>query len=140
MNEEKVMQAALENSMRLFPPCVHNFKLQKEVNFLSEGFSKEEIMFTSPFTNKKQLLLSTFGTVNGAVALFYPGVIEKMMKVMEGPFLAVFMNINDVMIFERTDIASGRQFAGTAKSGSKLGEMLSGKLYLCDEKGIHVKD
>lgn len=138
MSEETVMKCAMENSMRLFPPCVYDNRKQQEVNFLTEEFSREDITFKSPFGGKDTILLSTIGTTNGAVALFYPGVVDKMMQIMNGSFLAVFMNINDVMILDRKDVDTGRQFAHTAKATSKLGEMLSGKLYLCDENGISI--
>ena len=76
------------------------------------------------------------------MALFYPGVIEKMMKIMGAPFQAVFMNINDVMIFAKDD-PMAYHFAQTAKESSRMGEKLSGKMFLCDGKqvipGIVVK-
>ena len=57
-----------------------------------------------------------------------------MMKVMGGPFQAVFMNINDVLIFDKNDNAA-YSFAKTAQKGNTgMGEMLSGKVYMCDGK------
>ena len=83
-----------------------------------------------------QILLSSSATTNGALALLYPGVVEKMMKIMGGPFNAVFMNINDVMIFDlKNPMASN--YAEQAKESGKLGEMLSGKVYMCDENGVN---
>ena len=130
---EKVMQDALENSMRLFPPCVYDQKVQKEVNFLSGSFTKKDIIIKA--FRRNLILLSTTKTTNGALALFYPGVVEKMMEVMGGPFVAVFMNINDIMIFDRND-PNADSFVASAKQSGHMGEMLSTKKYLCDEKGI----
>ena len=130
---EEVMQEALENSMRLFPACVYSKKAQKEVDFLATDLTKEDISINS--FGKKLLLLSTMKTTNGALALFYPGVVEKMMGIMGGPFVAVFMNINDVMIFDRKD-RSADMFAESARSSDHMGEMLSKKKYLCDKNGI----
>ena len=58
------------------------------------------------------------------------------MKIMGGPFQAVFMNTNDVLIFDKEDGAAYR-FAKTAKKGENgVGEKLSEKIYLCD--GQHL--
>jgi hypothetical protein len=137
--EDRVMREALENTARLYPACVFDQRTGKEEDFLEKEFTKQDITFHAVYD---QILLSTFKTTNGAVALFYPGVIEKMMKIMGGPFQAVFMNINDVMIFDKDD-PMAYHFAQTAKESSKMGEMLSGKMFLCDGKqvipGIVVK-
>lgn len=137
ISEEEVLDGALQNTARLFPPCVFNKKTGQKINFLAEkGLTKNDI--TSPFLPIfpiECILLSTFTTTNGAVALFYPGVINKMMKIMGGSFVAVFMNINDVMICDK-----GSPFVDSIKAiaqeASPLGERLSKSVYVCDKKGI----
>ena len=134
ISEEDVLNEALKNTARLFPPCVFNKKSGQEVNFLTEeGLSKKYI--TAPFFPIECILLSTFTTTNGSVALFYPGVIDKMLKIMGGSFIVVFMNINDVMI---CDMGSPfvKSFTEMAQHASQLGEMLSKSAYVCNEKGI----
>ena len=130
--EEKVIRDALENTARLYPPCVYDQRTHKEENFLEKEFTKDDITFR---LRTDQILLSTFTSTNGAVALFYPGVAEKMKKIMGGPFVAVFMNINDIMIFDKDD-EMAYHMAQTARVSSKLGEMLSEKMYLCDGENI----
>ena len=131
VEEDVVMHHALENTARLYPPCVYDQRTRKEENFLEKEFTREDIMFQAP--HGKLLTLSTFETNNGAVSLFYPGVIEKMLRIMGGPFQAVFMNTNDVLIFDKHDHAA-YSFAKTAQGSTGLGEMLSGKIYMCDGK------
>ena len=76
ISEEVVLDEALKNTARLFPPCVFNKKTGKEVNFLTEkGLTKKDI--TAPFFPIECILLSTFTTTNGAVALFYPELSRK---------------------------------------------------------------
>lgn len=65
--EEVVMKNAMENSMRMFPPCVYNKTLQKEVNFLTEDFSKEDITFS--YLNQVSILLSTFETIKSLFSI-----------------------------------------------------------------------
>lgn len=129
---EQVMQDALENSAKLFPACTFDYRRQKEVDFLTADFSRRDIAVAG-----NHFLISTFKTINGALALFYPGVVEKLVEMMGGAFKVVFMNINDVMIFDLNDpMAKG--YARTASTSSEMGEMLSKRCYKCDETGIYV--
>ncbi len=125
--EDQVFQDALTNTARLYPPCVYDQRTGQEENFYEKDFTRKDISMMN------HILLSTFTNTNGAVSLFYPGVVQKMMTIMDGPFAAVFMNTNDVMIFGRNDSRIAH-FAMTAKKSGALGEMLSGKPYLCDGK------
>ena len=132
MEEEvgQVMQNALENSARLFPACAYNKNTDKEVDLLKDDFTREDITLYG-----NHFLISTFRTVNGSLALFYPGVVDKLMELMGGEFIAVFMNINDIMIFDRHD-ASSKRYARTSSQSDEMGEMLSKRRYLCNEEGI----
>lgn len=68
-----------------------------------------------------------------------PGVAEKMLQVMGGPFLAVLMNVNDVMILKEND-SRARMLAKQAKeTNGEMGEMLSGMIYICDKSGIRPR-
>lgn len=134
---EQIFEDALRNTAELFPACVYDFKTGNEVDFLkTENLTLRDI--EAPFPLKNVVMLSTMPSVNGAIALFYPGVIEKMMKIMKRPFLAVFMNTTDVMIFERTDMRRALQMTKTAKTDTGMGEPVSGSVYICDEKGVHM--
>ena len=129
--EEKIMEDALINTMRFSRPCVYDTSKQQEVDVLEEDFVFENITIMH-----ENVLMSTFSPTNGAISLFYPGVREKMMKVLGGPFNAVFMNVNDVMLFKiGNPLASN--YLSQAKELDKMGEMLSTKMYLCDENGIN---
>ena len=130
VSEDQAIQDALENTARLYPASVYDKRTQQEEKFMEKEFTREDITM---HLLQDILLLSAMNTPNGAVSIFYPGVIPKMMKIMGGPFQAVFMNINDVLIFDRTD-RTAVNFLNQAKESSKMGEMLSSKLYLCDEE------
>ena len=131
---DKVIDEALANTSRLFPACVYDYRKSSEedmpVNFLEGDFERKDLT-----PDGRTILLSTFKTTNGAAALFYPGVAEKMMRIRGGAFWVVFMNINDAMIFERGDRLA-EEYARAAKRGGGLEEMLSSRIYLCSEKGI----
>jgi len=127
---QEALDNALENTARIYPACVYDQRVSQEVDLLSGDFSKEDLMLL-PGT----FAVSTFKTTNGAAALFYPGVVQKLMTIMGGPFVAVFMNINDTMIFAVEDSKS-KEMARKAGKPGPFGEMLSGKRYRCDENGV----
>ena len=131
--ENEVIKNALDNTARLYPACVYDQRTNKEENFLEGEFTRDDI--SMKVMNGSVVMLSTERKNNGAAALFYPGVIDKMMKIMGGPFQAVFMNTTDVMIFDSTD-RRAISFAEVAKKPGEFGEMLSGKIYLCDGKDM----
>lgn len=138
VTEEQVLDDALKNTCRLFPPHVFNLRTGKEVNFLTENLKKEDLMMGIP--GIKSILLSTSVTTNGAVALFYPGVVEKMMRILGGAFWAMFMDINDVMIFEKDNPIAQSALKSPSEGPITSREKLSEKIYLCDEKGIRAKN
>ena len=130
--KDRVLEDALINTARLYPPCVYDKRVGQEIDVLKVDFSREDISLLHGL-----ILVSTFRTTNGAVALFYPGVVDKLMKIMKGAFEAVFMNINDVMIFDKGD-KKAIDMAEIAGHNGPHGEMLSGNRYLCSERGIHM--
>ncbi len=137
VTEEQVLDDAMKNTCRLFPPQVYNLKTDKSVNFLTAKLRKEDMMMGA--LGIQGILLSTSVTTNGAVALFYPGVVEKMMRILGGPFWALFMNINDVMIFEKSNpLAAAVLQSPHHDEPVKSRDLLSEKIYFCDEKGIRA--
>lgn len=130
--EDEVLDAALQNTAKLYPAVVYDWKRKDETDFLKGSFTREEISFP-----KNGIMLTTHLSVNGAAALFYPGVVPKMMEIMGGPFAAVFMNTTDVMILDKDD-AMLESWMKTAGEKTSIGEYLSDKSYVCDEHGIHV--
>ena len=130
--EERVINEALVNTARRFPACIFNrATLCEEPLAMDKHYSRAQISYIST----RQILISNFLASNGAVAILYPGVIEKLLSIMGGPFEAVFMNTSDVIIFERGD-PFAYQYAEMAKESNMTGEMLSEYRYLCDENGI----
>ena len=127
---DSVIDEALANTARLFPASTYNHRTNEEIDLLAAEFSREDIALEG-----KTIVISTFKVTNGAAALFYPGVVAKMMKVMGGAFWAVFMNINDIMIFSCGDRRADN-CTRAAKTGGGQAEMLSSRIYLCSEKGV----
>ncbi|MBR3306924.1 MAG: hypothetical protein IKI75_06700 [Lachnospiraceae bacterium] len=133
--EEEVLEDAMLNTMRLYPASVYDYRINEEVEFLEGDFTRKDITMAGGLMGN-HILMSTLNCTNGAIALFYPGVVEKMMEIMGGPFNAVLMNINDILVFDLKD-PQAKNFAKQAGKSGKMGEMLSAKIYMCDENGIN---
>lgn len=129
--QDEVMKAALENTERIFPACVSldDGGNGREIDVLTNEFTPKDITYDG------LIVMSTLRHTNGALSLFYPSAGEKMRKVMGGSFLAVCMNTDDVLLFERND-SKAWNFTHAAKKGGNIGEMLSARVFLCDEKGV----
>ena len=73
---ETVFRDAMENTMRLYPAVVCAPKAEDEINFLETDIaSAEEISMSNGC-----ILLSSSRAINGALAIFYPGVREKLQQ------------------------------------------------------------
>lgn len=130
--KENIIQKALENTERLFPAVVFDNRTKDQVLLMQNDFSIQDI--TIPTTDLT--MLSTTHTVNGAVALFYPGVLDKLMDIFQSPFKVVFMNVNDALLFDMTDSRADRYASVAGDTQTQAWEMLSGKIYVCDGNGI----
>lgn len=128
-SEEELLQKALANTAERYPAVTVNFATHKEILVMQESFTKEEIM-----TAIGTAILSTTKGTNGAAALFYPGVVEKIWNVLGEDFIAVFMNTTDVMILDcNHPLISNAQAIASQKN--EFGEYLSGRGYLCKKDG-----
>ena len=132
-NQEEIINEALKNTARLFPACVYDTRTDTEIDLLTSEFNRKDVQILG-----EQILVTTFISTNEAVALFYPGVTKKLMKVMGGAFAAVFMNINDIMIMDIDDPFIDK-FAEVGSRTNAMGEMLSKQPFICDETGIHER-
>lgn len=133
--KDQVIYDALVNTAGLYPACVYSREEGDTVDLMESDITDlDEIRAPGNL-----IMLTTFKTTNGATALFYPGVVEKFLKLFGKPFLVVFMNVNDIMLFEQDDPLAW-QYAKTATESSIMGEMLSGKCYICDQNGIRIAE
>lgn len=136
VDREEVMKNALENTMRLFPPSVYNVKTGKSVNLLESKLKREDVMMSA--FGMSSFILTTSVTTNGAIAIFYPGVIEKIMKILGGPFIAIFMNADDIMIFEK-DSPFAAACAQVTHQAAFDKKDITHDIYICDKNGIRPK-
>lgn len=98
LDQEAVFEKALLNTFYISPPRIFLWeKLVFEPDYTGENFMN----ILSNFVLKKDSrgnCLSTIERTNGAVAVFLPGVMERLGNLMGGSFYMVFTSIHEVMI------------------------------------------
>lgn len=97
-NCEEVFEKALENTYSLTPPRI--FKLEKMI--FNPDYNGDDFMdVQSDFQLDSEDIgncLSTSERINGAVAVFLPGVAERLAELIGGGYWILFTSIHEVMI------------------------------------------
>lgn len=95
--KKEVIETAIRNTYRLFPPRT------VDVYSLCFGLSEEqEFMHTVPETVKNNqgdgIFVTTVNYVNGAIAVFMPGVMERLSELLESDIYFGFLNTEAAVI------------------------------------------
>ena len=131
-DEEEVLNWAMDNTMRLQPPvfCVISLPAMKiqHIPFM-DGAEEIEVDFDIPMAP----VLSTEQEINGAIAAFYPGVLERLYQMVGEDFYLVFTSIYDVHIHPisgKVRVETMRDcLSGMNKEINKREELLSRRIY-----------
>lgn len=97
-NEDDIFNEAIENTYRISPPRFYILeKMLLNNNYSGESFmnSNDTFQLNDRFVGN---LLSTTRQINGAIAVFLPGVAEKIYEMLKSDFYMVFTSIHEVMI------------------------------------------
>lgn len=97
-NEDDIFNEAIENTYRMSPPRFYMLeKMLLNNNYSGDSFmnSDDTFQLNDRFVGN---LLSTTRQINGAIAVFLPGVAEKISEMLKSDFYMVFTSIHEVMI------------------------------------------
>ena len=96
--ETDIFNEALKNTYYLTPPRIYKWEgVLCDESYAGESFmNDEDICDLDKSFNVN--ILSTTRKTNGAVAVFLPGVAEKIAKLLDSDFYMVFTSIHEVMI------------------------------------------
>ena len=134
VDENDTFEWALKNTMQLQPPVFYNIaneitgkQTPSYIRFMeNENFS---INFDTPLAP----VLTTEQEINGAVAAFYPGVLERIYQMVGGDFYLVFSGIYDVHIHPVNGKLKVRAMRSTLadmnRNANRREEIVSRKLY-----------
>ena len=97
-DEQMVFNDALLNTYFISPPRIYCWeKLIYNINYEGENFMN--LLFDQPLrTSAIGNCLSTTLRTNGAVAVFLPGVAQRLSDLLGGGFYMVFTSVHEVMI------------------------------------------
>lgn len=84
ITKEQLCSAALENTAKLFPPQIGNLS-----HIVGAGVEDDK---------PPVLVLSTQDQMNGATALFYPGLVKKISYLVGGNYYVIPSSIHEVLI------------------------------------------
>lgn len=97
-NEDDIFDEAIKNTYRMSPPRFYILeKMLLNNNYSGDSFmnSDDTFQLNDRFVGN---LLSTTRQINGAIAVFLPGVAEKISEMLKSDFYMVFTSIHEVMI------------------------------------------
>lgn len=131
LDEQEVLDRALENTMRLQPPVL--------LDFGPNPMRMEHIPFMDDESVKLDaggpmgLTLSTEQEVNGAIAAFYPGVLDRLCRMAGGNIYVLFTSISDLHVHPvngRYTLSSMRRtLSDTNRDLNQHGELLTRQVY-----------
>ena len=87
LTDEFLLERALLNTAALYPPVL--FDNSVDAYYYENGLTFDEAEY---YHFPEGFFLSNTRTVNGAAALFYPGVMEKTAEILEDDFYVVFVS------------------------------------------------
>lgn len=97
-NEDDIFNEAIKNTYYLTPPRIYKWEgVLCDESYAGESFMNDEDIcdLSKSFSGN---ILSTTRKTNGAVAVFLPGVAERIAELLDSDFYMVFTSIHEVMI------------------------------------------
>ncbi|MBR6837132.1 MAG: hypothetical protein IKM72_14185, partial [Oscillospiraceae bacterium] len=97
-DEDEIFTMALENTQNYAPARLYTniFDIEHtpelEANFMADEFPKNIIR------KDGALLVTTNRKTNGAIAMFYPGVKDRLADLLDGNYYIAFTSIHEAMI------------------------------------------
>jgi hypothetical protein len=131
---EEVWDAAMNNTMVLAPPRLYHSFIDVAHPTYEKGIFMTEDGGNNSLTSRLNMITTT-KQVNGAIALFYPGVLEKLSEIAGGNFYVSFTSMHEAHIhpygsikqstIQQTLLDTNRHFPG---------DMLTQKVFFYDAR------
>lgn len=139
-DEDTVFREALVNTYFMSPPRIYCW----EKVFFQESYDGENFMnLLCDFPIRTDAVgncLSTTKRTNGAVAVFYPGVAERLAALLKDSFYMVFTSIHEVMIHSVESVDPedlSQALADTVRESTSEEDFLTLQIYRYDrESGL----
>lgn len=134
LDKQVVLDNALENTMHLQPPVLYDLAAAMKggpqpynIRFMDDETFSYDLNGPIPPT------LTTVQEINGAIAAFYPGVLDRLCQMAGGDIYVVFTGISDAHIHPVNGWAKlssmRKSLADTNRDMNKQGELLTRLIY-----------
>ena len=137
-NEDNIFNEAIKNTYCISPPRFYILeKMLLTNNYSGDSFMDGDDTFqlNDHFVGN---LLSTTRQINGAIAVFLPGVAEKISEMLKSDFYMVFTSIHEVMIHSTKSGADPSDLKSVLKStideATQARDYLTEKIYKYNRK------
>lgn len=130
-NEDDIFDEAIKNTYRMSPPRFYILeKMLLNNNYSGDSFmnSDDVLQLNNQLVGN---LLSTTRQINGAIAVFLPGVAEKISEMLKSDFYMVFTSIHEVMIHSTKSGVDPRDLKNILKS--TIAEVTQARDYLTEK-------
>lgn len=136
--QEEVIETAIRNTYRLFPPRIFD-------SFCGGLSEEQEFMHTVPETVKRNrgdgIFVTTVNSVNGAVSVFMPGVLERLSALLESDLYIGFLN-TEAAVIHKSNLVPPKVIQDALRfqnhnCGSE--DFLSEKVYFYSRKSDQIK-
>jgi hypothetical protein len=131
INESFLWQAAIENTNRMYPPFLVPFEHTINGKETTDKLPDKNKFFMNPLLRYELLpsmgdtyYLSIDKGINGAIAAFYPGVLDRLCQVFDDDLYLTFACIRDVIVHpvSVTDVKFVKKAAFDTSTGPYLME------------------
>lgn len=147
VSAEQVMQDAINNSCVLYPERLFfgmNDIFTKQSGGLSADEALERIKSGELKINKLRPMIDVTNTAlfNGASAIFYPGVAEKISEIFGDDYYAVFISIHEVYLHPKNEFSPSHLKNTLMETNNRFndGDVLTYKIYRYDSKCKQMKE
>lgn len=137
LDENIIFNNALDNTYKMTPPRIYRWKeMIFNQEYAGDSFMEscdEDVISKDTMGN----CLSTTIKTNGAVAVFLPGVAERLADLLDSDFHMVFTSIHEVMVHnaEKVDPEDlKRVLADTIKEATPEADYLTSRIYKYNRK------
>jgi len=135
-NEDELLDKAMENTMKLQPPILNRFCGISSMPWNQIRFMEDTVV--CDFSSYLTPTLSTDHETNGAIAAFYPGVLDRLCEMIGQDFYLVFTSIHEVHVYAANGLVTvdnmRKSLAGTNKHANRREAILSRQVYRYDGK------
>lgn len=147
VSAEQIMQDAVNNSCVLYPERLF-FNISDIYNKQFSGFSADEALERVKNgelkINKLTPMIAVTNTayLNGASAMFYPEVAEKISEIFGGDYYAVFISIHEVYLHPKNMFSPSQLKSNLIATNNQFSDddVLTYKIYCYDSKRKQLKD